>query len=376
MKPRVLLPILVAALFLAVASAASAQIANPVQLYGHPMSCPDPDVANWGNNYFAACTSDYGQDNPEPRAQKMGSQPDAFPLYFSSDLQHWSFMNYVITPQDSSSASFPCIPPAGNWPGGEFWAPEIHKINGWWTAFYGCQLKGSRKWVIAQSWSKSLTSGNWGTKVLFNDPTAAGSIDPSIAPDPQNPGYYDLVFMSFPAHIYIAEVAVNPGIHLVSTPKLISQPTLAWEEGWEEGPVIWPQWPSPYTSVDDLFVNAASTWNNTYAIAIEQAVNPLLDLWTKQSTPLMQGGNGLVSTGIGAQPFVGPGGQADMTIAFHVQLGSATQNMEGRFLAFAHLGFHQVNGQWWPYVPGGVAPQSYSSLVSAAKLQQATNGAK
>jgi hypothetical protein len=306
---------------------------NPVRLYGAPMSCPDPDVFNYGRQYVAACTSDFGQDNPEPRKHRMGPVPAAFPIYVSTDLQHWRFVNYIFPP-GHSVAGAPA--PKGQWPGGEFWAPEIHKIGSRWVAYFGARLSTKAPQMgLFVAWTRHLFGGNWQSKLLYRH---HGVIDPSVA---RVGGQLMIVYCQQPAQIWGGELSAD-GLTMLPDEQLIARPTLPWEagrhgSGVEEGPVLW-----RHDGQTFIMYNAASTWNNSYKVGL-----------LEQTT-----GARLVSVGIGAQPFRTPKG---LEVAVHVQFNPARHRMERRYLSFLPLVLRSVAAEspgasdGLPEVPGGVA---------------------
>jgi Glycosyl hydrolases family 43 len=325
----------VACALLAVPAAASAAT-NPVRLYGAPMSCPDPDVFTYGKLYVAACTSDFGQDNPEP-GRRMGEVPAAFPMYVSSDLAHWRFVNFIFPPGHSVTGAKPIL---GNWPGGEFWAPEIHYIDGEWVVYFGADRAGTKTFGIFVAWTKHLFGGSWQSRLLHR--SSGSAYDPSVARDPST-GILTMVW-SDGGQVLIGHLSNNGLRFLPGSGHVAFRATLPWEDGVTEGPVVY-----AHAGRLTIFYNAADTWANSYAIG---NANPLVGKWTKLPRPVLHSGNGLVSTGIGAQPFQGP---RHMMIAFHVQLGSATHSMEGRYLSFAPLNWHGNV----PSVAGGVPPKTF-----------------
>jgi beta-xylosidase len=301
------------------------------------MSCPDPDVFNYGNQYVAACTSDFGQDNPVPGLNQMGQVPAAFPIYVSADLQHWRFVNYIFPPGHTASGAFP---PTGSFPGGEYWAPEIHKIGSRWVAYFGAQIAGTdRQMGLFVAWTNHLFGGNWSSKLLYRN---GGVIDPSVA---WVGGKLMIVYCQQASQLWESQLT-SDGLRMLPDEHEIAHASLAWEFGTngggvEEGPVLW-----THNRVTYVLYNAASTWDDTYKIAL--LVQTAAGSWWKDPQPVLQSGSKLVSVGIGAQPFRTPHG---LELAFHVQFNPASHNMEGRYLSFLPLALND----WVPTVSGGVA---------------------
>jgi Glycosyl hydrolases family 43 len=284
---RILTAALAAVVFMATPASVSALIVNPVQYHGAPMSCPDPDVFNYGREYVASCTSDFS--------------PSAFPIYTSPDLTHWRLDSYIF--------------PHTN--GERFWADEIHKIGSRWVAYYGEDAGSGMHIEVA--WTYHLFGGQWQSRELYGH-TGAGYIDPSVARNPKT-GNLEMVFAQQARVIWHADLS-SDGLRLASKPDFVTTTTLPWEETCVEGPVLWFHGGHRY-----VLYNAASTWDDSYAIGVIQDGKKYLH-------PLLRSGGVLQSTGIGAQPFIHNG---HLELAFHVQLYQATHNMLRRWLAFAHL---------------------------------------
>jgi beta-xylosidase len=292
------------------------QVSNPVQYHGGPMGCADPDVFNYQGGYVASCTS--------------GASRPALPIYYSPDLVTWTLEAYINPPASMMM------------PGGQVWADEIHYLNGLWTAWYALQTP-SGQMVIAESWSPNLFASNWQTKIVYTAGSNQWAIDPSVQWDTRQPETLDMVFQ-VDGHIYIAALQ-GPNFQVVGTPRQISAPTFSWENGWEEGPVLWDVDGQQY-----LFMNVSNTWNGTYAIGVEHGDGPALTgVYIKQSYPLVQSDPAfpkLEGPGIGAQPFIGPHGE--WVIAYHVDAPPNTYGLASRPLCFQRL----YLGPSGPYVAG------------------------
>ena len=100
-------------------------------------NCPDPGVISYLNEknsieYVAVVTSN---DNT-----------DAFPMYTSSDLINWTFLNYVFP---RGSPNFP------QWAVSDFWAPEIHRINETQWNLYFAARNGEGNLCVGVAYSNS-----------------------------------------------------------------------------------------------------------------------------------------------------------------------------------------------------------------------------
>ena len=319
---------------LTTAGVASARTgANPVQYQGQNMPCPGPDVWTSGNGWYVAQCA-------------QGTEPGRYPMYVSRDLIHWTYRASWFGPGYGTYPSFIATPTRGRFP---YWRPNVYFVGGQWINLFSARLKRSGKLVIVEAWTTNLFRGAEGATVLYNAPHASGSIDPTLAPDPQHSGDYIMAWMNFPAHIMIAGLSMQGGLHIYTNPRQISEPTLRWEGGWEEGPILW-----NHDGITNLFIDANSTWSgnptNSYAVVLEQSTNPLHGSWWKQPTQMLESGNSLDSPGMGAQPFQEYNGQ--WMIAFHVVCQGTRPTWIRRYLAFAPLLF---NGNK-PYVQGSIPP--------------------
>ena len=97
---------------------------NPVM----PTDCADPGVLHDGDRYVMTCTS--------------GNAANAFPIYVSPDLIHWTAQGHVL----------PASAKPG-WARSDFWAPEIHRIGAQYVAYFSargsdgvCRNSHQRSW--------------------------------------------------------------------------------------------------------------------------------------------------------------------------------------------------------------------------------------
>jgi hypothetical protein len=208
------------------------------------------------------------------------------------------------------------------------------------VAYFGAQIAGTdRQMGLFAAWTDHLFGGNWSSKLLYSN---GGVIDPSVA---WVGGELMIVYCQQPSQIWESQLTPD-GLNMLPDEHQIAHASLPWEYGSngggvEEGPVLWSHKGQAF-----VFYNAASTWDNTYKIALLAQTES--GLWWKDPEPLLQSGSTLVSVGIGAQPFRTAHG---LELAFHVQFNPASHNMEGRYLSFLPLTFS--NGL--PAIARGVA---------------------
>jgi hypothetical protein len=203
------------------------------------------------------------------------------------------------------------------------------------VAYFAAQITGkNRQMGLFAAWSNHLFSGDWSSKLLYR---GGGVIDPSIA---RVGADLMIVYCKQPSQIWESQLAPD-GLNMLPDEHEISHATLSWEQGVEEGPILWPRDGHTF-----ILYNAASTWDNSYKVALlEQTAS---GSWWKDPEPVLQSGSRLVSVGAGAQPFGTPHG---LELAFHVQFNPASHSMEGRYLSFLPLVFNDG----LPTIPGDVA---------------------
>lgn len=332
---------------------------NPIRdpRTGGPLPCPDPDVFKWANKWVASCTSDYGQLNPFG-SKGMGPVAAAFPIYESKNLKDWQFKNYIFPPGHHPDQS---IAPQGHWPGGRYWADEIHHFGNKYEAYFGAQInQGTINWInkhyhenlqpktfgLFVAWSKNLFGGNWQSRLLhfpgqFNNvpnndrEINGGVIDPTVSRDPRTGGL-DIAWAKQANQIFTGQLSPD-GLNMNKQVKFAIGASEPWEcdpDCVVEGPVLYND---KRNGVMDLFYNASSTWLGTYKVGIAMNADPQNLPWTKYTHPILRSGSGLFGPGIGSQPFINPEGNLDM--AFHIQL-QPSHKSQARYLGIAPLNYN------------------------------------
>lgn len=313
------------------------------------------------NRWVASCTSDYGQLNP--RAGHLGYRrsPGAFPIYetVGSSFKHWEFRNFVFPPGQRARGA---VPASGGWPGGRYWADEIHKIGKNWVAYFGAQMDSTPVRPVAKgtfalyvAWTTNLFGGRWRSRLLhysgqFNavpgnaQEISGGVIDPSVARNPQT-GALDIVWAKQANLIFQGQLTPN-GLALEPHVKLAVVANLPWEchpdlTGHHcvvEGPVLFAD--PVHKGLMDLFFNAGGTWDDSYKTGIAVSADPQHQRWSVYSQPIDQSarGYGLQGPGIGAQPFVSPDGS--LLMAVHLMTHTLpTHSSQERYLGFVHVNY-------------------------------------
>jgi len=348
------------------------KIENPVQYDGQAMSCPDPDVFELrapkpqkpeSGEWAASCTSDFGEMNPIFGKAGYEQSANGLPIYESNNLEEWKLRSFIVTSSDYPSQA---IPPLGNWPGGEYWSDEMHKIRDNYVVYFAAQInQNTVTWInkhyqdklqngdfgIFVGWKNknNLFHGNWHFRLLhfrgqFNNvpgnshEDAGGVIDPSVAKDSRT-GQLDIVYAKQSNKIFAGHLSPN-GLYMYDQVRLLTKARLPWEcnpnsagdNCVEEGPVINPD-PNVKDAMD-VYENTDSTWEGNYKIGFVVCLDIMKLRCRKYPHPVLESGNGLLGPGIGAQPFIGPNGGTYMAV--HVQptwLGGASHESQARYLA-------------------------------------------
>ncbi len=227
--------------------------ANPVI----PVDCPDPGVLADQGTYYLSCTS--------------GDDPDAFPIYASSDLVHWTAVGHIF--------------PSGYWPSWaaqDFWAPEIHLIGGKYVAYFAARdTDGMLSVGAATSTSPTGPFTDIG-QPLVHDPSM-GEIDPTeitVGGTPYVLWKDDGNAIGKPTPIH-AQAAASDGLSLTGSPVTLITNDQAWEGAVTEGP-----WMVEHGGTYFLFYSGNSYDTASYAVGVASAPSPL-GPFTKASGPIL-----------------------------------------------------------------------------------------
>lgn len=347
-SPRILRRTLLVVLLLGFTLPAAAQAGLVLGPSGKPFSCPDPSVYE----HTLVCTSDH--------------QANAFPIYRTSDLQHWRLTGYVL--------------PAGHqpwWalhsPEGKYWAPDITHIGDNWVVYFSAQFNSSliglryndgfplqpATLVIGVAWAQTL-AGPWNTTLVhypdqcrrFNPQrpgVCAGVIDPGVVRDPITGRRY-LFWAEQPSTIWAAALSPNGlatsgAVHLVLWAK---------RHNWDcdHKGICRVEGPAPFFHKGKfiLLYSGASTWDGSYAMGAAVSTNPLRPFRRMGTQPILRSGNGWIAPGGGQVPVSGPYGQQELF--YHALLGpDSTGKSDERLLLEGR--FHWQNGI--PLVNNGLA---------------------
>ena len=288
-------------------------------LYTNPVipgDCPDPGVLRDGNQYVLSCTS--------------GDAADAFPIYTSPDLAHWTLVGHIFP-----STSKP------TWAKSDFWAPEIHHVGSHYVAYFSARGADGMLAIGAASAASSLGPFADLGAPLIHDPSM-GLIDASeITTSSQTPYVLwkeDGNAVNQPTPIHSQELA-SDGLSLVGSPATLVTNDQAWEGAVTEAPFMVERSGTFY-----LFYSGNSYANATYAVGVARGSSPLGPM-TKASGPILVTGGAWVGPGHCSvlDTFAG-----DTAIVYHAwPNGCVNQQGCGRATLLDEVAW-QADG--WPYV--------------------------
>ena len=327
---------------------------------GSYAECPDPNVRQFGANYFMVCTS-----------PNIGRTANAFPIHWSPDLVHWHFVGYVFGPNHHPSWA---VAPGS---GGTYWAPEIYRNNGKWLLVFAAKTadpsKGGSMAIGAAS--ADALAGPWiPTKeplVSQGDGSIAGPgddnsgrIDPSVVRDPNTNDLY-LYYVYQPQFVHVTRLAADGLSVIKGTDKELRlasnasfHATLPWEHDSGGHGVV----EGVEANVRDgkfyLLYSGASTWDGTYAVGVARADSPW-GPFEKHGAPILDSStNGkLVGPGHSSQWVEGPNHKT--YLLYHVQRRGHEGHAQPRLLALDEVTF---DASGWPSVANGHPSESAKSI--------------
>jgi len=275
--------------------------------YSNPVNwanTPDPGVM-WDpatKQYVAATTS--------------GDDAQHFPIWTSPDLATWTAAGYAFAPSGAPA-----------WAVSDYWAPEIHIVNGEYTLYFTARDANG---VLCIGVAKSTTGKVTGPyvdplgKPLVQRPSRPGTIDATYFQDPLTGNGYviwklDGNDVGEQTPIYAARVSPN-GTVFTSAPTQLITNDQPWEGVLTEGP-----WMVAKGSAYYLFYSGGSepasggakrggtfcagpvrcpcagNEMGAYAVGVAQSASPL-GPFTKLPNPILH-----TNTTLSQPPFVGPG---------------------------------------------------------------------
>lgn len=291
--------------------------------------CPDPGVLRDDNQYVLTCTS--------------GNAGNAFPIYTSPDLVHWSLTSHVF-PEGAHPT----------WALGDFWAPEIHKLGERYIAYFTARDQhGMLSIGAASSASPTGPFEDLGAP-LVHDP-AMGLIDASQITASDGTPYLlwkeDGNAIGKPTRI-LAQQLTADGLALLGSPATLISNDQPWECAVTEAPYMVERGGMFY-----LFYSGASYADATYAVGVARGPSPLGPM-TKLGAPIL-------ST---AGAWTGPGHcsvidtfAGDTAVFYHAWPNDCVNGPEcGRATL---LDFAQWGTDGWPkIVPSQAIPPAAKSI--------------
>lgn len=188
--------------------------------------------------------------------------------------------------------------------GQQLWAPELHRINDKWYLYVAADdgVDANHRMYVLEGDSQD-PQATYTLKGQISTPADRWGIDGTVFQN-GNKNYFiwsgrtngSIVDSGNAQSLYISEMS-NPWT-LTGTRTMISTPTYSWEKNghWvNEGPEILKHGNDVW-----LTYSASGYYTEQYALGALKLTgsNPLLaSAWTKQSQPLFDQGNGVVSTG-------------------------------------------------------------------------------
>jgi beta-xylosidase len=324
---------------------------------GAPILCPDPGAVEQRQGqwrYFLVCTSSDARD--------------AFPIWKSKDLVHWTADGFVF-PYGAQPSWATHTAGSGV---GHFWAPQIY-YRGRWVVYFAAAYDpasnaiklpvghglASKSMVIGVATARTL-QGPWRARILHyrgqfdavnrEKENSGSAIDPSVVREPRSGRLY-LFWVDQMSQVWEGKLSTD-GLKLDSRIHKVLSSSLPWERDPDSGRAI-VEGPAPFyaNGLFYLFYSVASTWNASYAVGVARSAE-ILDLkhpFKKLQRPLLSSSPGFFGPGGASQPITGPDGST--YVLYHAMTGPRSKLPTPRVLMLGHLSW--IHG--WPMINGGLA---------------------
>jgi len=320
---------------------------------GKPLPCPDPSVVSAPSvnaRYLLVCTSAFARN--------------AIPIYSSPDLVHWRPDGFVFPHGHEPWWAVE----SGRGSRGQFWAPEMYRIDGRWVVYFAAEYNAARltlripglgrvapgTMVVGDAWSRTL-HGRWHSAILhyrgeLNAVSSARenrgpAIDPSVVEDPGTGGLY-LFWADRPTHIWAGELSptglsLDPQIH----------PVLTADEPFDCDPSdhhCTVEAPEPFyaNGMFYLLYSGGSTWDASYDVGVAASPDPF-GPFVSLDRPILRQGSGFYGPGHTSHPVIGPDGNT--YILYHARTSPARSYVSAkRLLMLGRFGW----ADGWPTITG------------------------
>lgn len=218
--------------------------------FSNPLSTsnlPDPGVSFDGDYYWLTTTSGNGRN--------------AFPIRRSRDLVEWEPVGHAFPEGERPQ-----------WASGDFWAPEIHPVDGEYRLYYTARHSATGRLAVGVAGAVEAT-GPWTDlgEPLVLDP-AMSMIDPTFFRDEDGRQYLywkaDGNAQGKPTPIYVQELSED-GTELVGERTEVLTNDQPWEGDVTEGPFMVKRGGFYY-----LFYSGNAFYDDRYAVGVARSTSP------------------------------------------------------------------------------------------------------
>ena len=311
-------------------------------LYENPvvsLDCPDPNVSvDFDNRFVLTCTS--------------GNAADAFPLYVSTDLVHWTPMGHVLRSMEKPA-----------WATSDFWAPEIHYVGSNWIAYFSARGTDGKLAIGAAVASDILGPYTALATPLVHSNTV-GLIDATEWTEYSSTSALNYLVwkedgnaINQPTPIRGSQLAAD-GLSLVGNATQLITNDQTWEGNLVEGPTIWNNLGTYY-----LFYSGNAYYDGRYAVGVAKASSPLGPYTKYSGNPIRKTnsewvgpGHCSITYGAGVMKPAQHDPDTDQYMVYHAwQAGHVNGPGDGRMVLVDQI---QWGADGWPHMYG--APSSAS----------------
>jgi beta-xylosidase len=285
---------------------------------------PDPGVLYYNGAYYVANTGGGSARN------------SYFPIHKSTDLQTWVEVGAIFTE---------AYIPKWSGVGEDFWAPELHIINGKLRAVFTAREKSSKLLCIGVATANDILGPytDRGAPLIRN--TTVGSIDATVMT--VSDSTYYVVWKDdgngnkpeIPTWIK-AQQLTNDGVDVTGDVHYLIRNTLPWEADLVEGP-----WVIQKGGYYYLFYSGNGYCGTNYAVGVARSQSPL-GPYTKKGDPILHSNTKFVGPGHCSvvQDVANPG---SWVMVYHSWIQGHVCNGNPRVLMADYVYFSADN---WPYL--------------------------